>query len=90
MTVTMIARLTRNAKMAKGMLITVIAMSLTYTDRTLVALRIKEGKHSTELSWLRIVLFAALFESSGSVLLNNLFMILLFLVCFPGVESGFT
>ena len=57
MMVTMTARLTRNAKMANGMLIKITAMSLAYTDLTPIALRIHDGRHSVDCSWLEVVPF---------------------------------
>ena len=57
MMVAMTARLARSAKMANGMWTTVTAMSLAYTDLMPMALRIHEGKHSADCSWLEIVPF---------------------------------
>ena len=57
MMVTMTARLTRNAKMADGMWITVTAMSLAYTDLTPIPLRIHEGRHSEDCLRLEVVSF---------------------------------
>ena len=57
MMVTITARLTTNAKMENGMWTAVTAMSLAYTDLAPMALRIQEGRHSVDCSWLEIVPF---------------------------------
>ena len=44
------AKLATTANKANGMLTTVITVSLMYTDWTLTALRIQDGRHSSELS----------------------------------------
>lgn len=73
MMVTMTARLDRNAKMAKGMLTTIRAMSLAYTDLTPMASRIHEGKQSEDYSRSEAVLFVnELFKISLILLINVL------------------
>ena len=76
------ARLATTANMANGMLTTVITMSLMYTDWTLMALRIQEGRHSSELSWFKTVLLTVSFEPTVS-LINMFFSFL------PGSQMSF-
>ena len=68
---TITTRLAITANMANGMLTTVITVSLMYTDWTLTALRIQDGRHSSELSLFKAVLLAILFKPL--VLLLNMF-----------------
>lgn len=56
------AKLATTANMANGMQTTVNAVSLMYTDWTLTALRIQEGRHNSELSLFKAVLLAVLFK----------------------------
>ena len=65
------AKLATTANKANGMLTTVITVSLMYTDWTLTALRIQDGRHSSELSLFKAVLLAMLFKPL--VLLLNMF-----------------
>ena len=68
---TITARLAITANMANGMLTTMIPVSLMYTDWTLTAFRIQEGRHSSELSWFKTVLLTVLFKPP--VLLISMF-----------------
>ena len=54
--VTITTRLAITANMANGMLTTMIPVSLMYTDWTLTALRIQEGRHNSELFLFKTVL----------------------------------
>ena len=65
------ARLATTANMANGMLTTVITVSLMYTDWTLTAFRIQEGRHSSELSWFKTMLLTVWFKPAVS--LTNMF-----------------
>ena len=69
--VTITARLATMANMANGMLTTVITVSLMYTDWTLTAFRIQEGRHSSELSWFKTMLLTVWFKPAVS--LTNMF-----------------
>ena len=75
MMVTMTARLDTNAKIAKGILTTIRAMSLAYTDLTHMASRIHEGRQSGDCSRLEAVLFVNGLFKLSLVLLTNVSLI---------------
>ena len=70
---TITTRLAITANMANGMLTTMIPVSLMYTDLTLTAFRIQEGRHSSELSRFKTVLLAVLFKPPVSLISMFLF-----------------
>ena len=71
--VTITARLATTANMANGMLTTVITVSLMYTDWTLAAFRIQEGRQSSELSLFKTVLLVVWLRPTVS--LNSMFLL---------------
>ena len=71
--VTITARLATTANMANGMLTIIITVSLMYTDWTLAALRIQEGRHSSELSLFKTVLLVVWLRPTVS--LNSMFLL---------------
>ena len=77
MTATMMTRLTRNAKMAEGILTIDSMTSLTYTDLMLMAFRIREGRHGEDCCGLKVVSFDEFLETSNSVPLIVVFILLL-------------